>query len=277
MTYIEEIQLLIEKSVTLEWLRDKNYDFINHKLYDKEKNIILEVKIDESEIIDNEGNLIGFEKIELKSLQYNFADFCWLEYDAIDLYFLDEYDRDSYPKNLLFLSDEIDLIIKNKIPIDSITQSYNLINHAIRAIEDALYEFKKTITDPEMIETIDLLNIKLAGSIRVTFKDLFELEKISTSNIDSLDFNLNKSQLTGLIALLIKGDLIELRKGISGFHSKYDFFEKYFRWKDDKGNKNKMTGLKGDLNKVFSKKDANKRSAGYLQVFDIIEDACNNL
>ena len=118
MTYIEEIQLLIEKSVTLKWLRDKNYDFINHKLYDKEKNIILEVKIDKSEIIDNEGNLSGFEKIELKPIEYNFADFCWLEYDAIDLYFLDEYDRDSYPKNLLFLSDEIDLIIKNKVFAD---------------------------------------------------------------------------------------------------------------------------------------------------------------
>jgi hypothetical protein len=133
--------------------------------------------------------------------------------------------------------------------------------------------FQKCIKDDEMAEATNLLKIIFTQYIRYAFEKIFELEKIGSLNNDSLEFKINKSELAGLIAILIESNILELPK--TG--GRYDFFEKYFRWKDNSGQSQKMNNMKGDIAKIRSQDSINKRTKGALDIFGKLEDGYNSL
>jgi uncharacterized protein YaaR (DUF327 family) len=94
-------------------------------------------------------------------------------------------------------------------------------------------------------------------------------------NTDTLDFYLNKSQISALIALLIESEMVEpLRKKSKVNIAKYNFFTSYFRAIDPETNqKLTLTTLQDDLSKF----DKGKRLSSLNAIFKSIELAYERL
>ncbi len=276
MSYLEEIESLILDNINLDWYKRKNFKFISNKTYNAERNILLKNASESNEIydeVDGEVELIKIETIELPDFEYNFSEFCWLDIDYLDIIHNHDFSRPKQLPDAYWVCNDIIEIIDKILPITNISESYNLIQAFVRTIEDVFDQIGNRIIDEEMTETTSLLKIMFTQSIRFKYRQIFELENLAVLRNDSLSFKINKSELTGLITILIEADVLELPK--TG--GRYDFFEKYFRWVDGNGKFQPLRNIKGDISKIKSQDSTDRRTKGALDIFGKLEDGFNSL
>ncbi len=276
MSYIEDVESLIIDNINFDWLKTKNLNFVSNKNYDGELGIIKKEVFETTDIydkIDGELVIVKTEKNQLPDFTYNFSDFCWLDIDDIDFINHPDFSR---PKKLIdayWICSDIKEILDEMLPKNNISQSYNLIQAVLRIVEDTFDHISKSISDNEMSETVILLKIMFNQSIQYNYRQLFELDKLAVLSNDSLNFKINKSELTGLIAILIEAEILDLPK--TG--GKYVFFEKYFRWRDSSGKAQSLNNLKGDIAKIKSQISTDRRTKGAVDIFGKLEDGFNCL
>lgn len=276
MSHLEIIESLITDEINLDWFKNKNLSFISDEAYDSELNIILKKVYENNDIYDEiNGELIivDTEVIQLPDFEYKFSDYCWIDIAYIEIIHNHDFTRPEKMIDAYWICNDIIETIDEILPKDSISQSYNLIQATLRTIEDTFDQLSKSITDDEMSEASNLLKIMFTQSIQFRFSQIFELDTLAGISFDSLKFNVNKSELTGFIAILIEADILELPK--TG--GRYDFFEKYFRWLDGNGTFQTLRNTKGDISKIKSQDSIDRRTKGALDVFGKLEEGFNNL
>ena len=243
--------------------------------------MIIEPVFESSDIydeVDEELIIVGTEVIELPSIKYNFSNYCWMSYENLDAFYLQVYEApkkiaDGYGINLSIIK-----IIKDVLPKDSITQSYNLIQAAISTIDESIDDIANDLWYLKIKEDIELLKMMFTSSIRSKFNNIYEIDKIATAdNRTYLDFKVNKSKLTGLISLLIQSNILDLDSSTNTDNGKYDFLEKHFRWTDKQGEKQLLTNLRIDLQKITTTDLSKRRTSGAFDVFELIEAAAKDL
>ena len=281
MTYLEEIKDFLETHLTADWFKIKKEKFTSHGKYDNESNLIIEPVFESSDIygeVEEELIIVGTEVIELPSIKYNFSNYCWMSYENLDAFYLQVYEApkkiaDGYGINLSIIK-----IIKDVLPKDSITQSYNLIQAAISTIDESIDDIANDLWYLKIKEDIELLKMMFTSSIRSKFNNIYEIDKIATAdNRTYLDFKVNKSKLTGLISLLIQSNILDLDSSTNTDNGKYDFLEKHFRWTDKQGEKQLLTNLRIDLQKITTTDLSKRRTSGAFDVFEMIEAAAKDL
>ncbi len=276
MSYIEDIESLIIDKINFDWLKSKNLNFVRNKNYDDKIGIIKKEVFEPTDIydeIDGELVIVNTEIIQLPDFIYNFSDFCWIDINNIDTIHHPDFSRSNKLIDAYWICNDIKEILDEILPKNNISQSYNLIQSVLRIVEDTFDQISKSIPDDEMSETVILLKIMFTQSIQYNYRQIFELDKLAVLSNDSLNFKINKSELTGLIAILIEAEILDLpRTG-----GKYDFFEKYFRWRDSSGKIQSLNNLKGDIAKIKSQISTDRRTKGTLDIFGKLEEGFNCL
>jgi len=289
-SYLTEIDILLEKYVTPNWIDEKYNNFKQLKGYDEQEDKVIIKNFDISKTLDDKEpfifetffdddtgkeykseieNIIKEEPIEIQSTIITLSDFCWCSDPEKESFQSFDYINSKINFDLEDLIYHIVKTLKDEIDGCEKISAYNIIQ---KAASQTQAFFLRAILIKEFKDSTELmlnLNTICANYIRFKFSAFYKNYSNQFQSNDSLDFYLERKQLNGLLFLLFKSDILEpFGRKSKNRHGKYEFIEKYFRWTDPKTNEPKrLTDLSNELGKI----NKLERINGLQEVFNLLE------